>query len=477
MKDKFMNGLLTLAGKMQSNKVLSAIKDAFIDNMPVVILGAFTTLFQFVLCQQGGVTNPKTGELIYYVSLANVPGFGWLTKLTPIFTTANYGCMNFMAVAVCILVAIHYGENLGMEKDNTLPMVALASFVTLINTTASGTMSGADLIAANPDAALKIAEDATVNVSVGSVVSSSYTSSTGLFVGMIVGLLTTLLYVKLSQSGKLTLRLPDSVPPNVSRSFAVLFPAIVTILTVSVIGFIFNCFGLDVFSVINMIMAPIQKIVTGLPGYLVCVFLMMLLWWFGIHGANVIGSVTTPFMTSQMAANLKLYQGGAAVSASGVFYNAEAQAAGYSIIANPFGSTFFSSTGSGITGGLIIAIMLFSKRDDFKAIAKLALPCGVFNINEPIIFGIPMVMNPMLALPFFLAPLATVSLGYLVTRLGLCPLMVIDAPWTTPVGILGFLASSGNIMGGVWQIVIILGASTPIYAPFVIACNKQEAVA
>ena len=477
MKDKFMNGLLTLAGKMQSNKVLSAIKDAFIDNMPVVILGAFTTLFQFVLCQQGGVTNPKTGELIYYVSLANVPGFGWLTKLTPIFTTANYGCMNFMAVAVCILVAIHYGENLGMEKDNTLPMVALASFVTLINTTASGTMSGADLIAANPDAALKIAEDATVNVSVGSVVSSSYTSSTGLFVGMIVGLLTTLLYVKLSQSGKLTLRLPDSVPPNVSRSFAVLFPAIVTILTVSVVGFIFNCFGLDVFSVINMIMAPIQKIVTGLPGYLVCVFLMMLLWWFGIHGANVIGSVTTPFMTSQMAANLKLYQGGAAVSASGVFYNAEAQAAGYSIIANPFGSTFFSSTGSGITGGLIIAIMLFSKRDDFKAIAKLALPCGVFNINEPIIFGIPMVMNPMLALPFFLAPLATVSLGYLVTRLGLCPLMVIDAPWTTPVGILGFLASSGNIMGGVWQIVIILGASTLIYAPFVIACNKQEAVA
>ena len=477
MKDKFMNGLLTLAGKMQSNKVLSAIKDAFIDNMPVVILGAFTTLFQFVLCQQGGVTNPKTGELIYYVSLANVPGFGWLTKLTPIFTTANYGCMNFMAVAVCILVAIHYGENLGMEKDNTLPMVALASFVTLINTTASGTMSGADLIAANPDAALKIAEDATVNVSVGSVVSSTYTSSTGLFVGMLVGLLTTLLYVKLSQSGKLTLRLPDSVPPNVSRSFAVLFPAIVTILTVSVVGFIFNCFGLDVFSVINMIMSPIQKIVTGLPGYLVCVFLMMLLWWFGIHGTNVIGSVTTPFMTSQMAANLKLYQSGAAVSASGVFYNAEAQAAGYSIIASPFGSTFFSSTGSGITGGLIIAIMLFSKRDDFKAIAKLALPCGVFNINEPIIFGIPMVMNPMLAIPFFLAPLATVSLGYLVTRLGLCPLMVIDAPWTTPVGILGFLASSGNIMGGVWQIVIILGASTLIYAPFVIACNKQEAAA
>ena len=481
MKDKFMNGLLTVAGKMQSNKVLSAIKDAFLDNMPVVILGAFTTLFQFVLCQQGGVTNPKTGELIYYVSLANVPGFGWLTKLTPIFSTANYGCMNFMAVAICMLVAIHFGENLGHTKDNTLPMVALASFVTLINTTVSGTatMTGADLIAANSGTAITVAEDATVNISysVGSVVSSSYTSATGLFVGMIVGILSSLLYVKLIQSGKLTLKLPDSVPPNVSRSFSVLFPAVITILCVSVIGFIANSFGMDVFSVINKLMAPIEAIVTGLPGYLVCVFLMMLLWWFGIHGANVIGSVTTPFMTSMMASNLALYQAGKAVSASGVFYTAEAKAAGYSIIAGPFGSTFFSSTGSGITGGLIIAIMLFSKRDDFKAIAKLAIPCGIFNINEPIIFGIPMVMNPILGIPFFLAPMVCVILAYFVTSIGLCPLMVIDAPWTTPCGILGFLASSGNIMGAVWQIVIILGASTLIYTPFVIACNKQSAEA
>ena len=481
MKDKFMNGLLTIAGKMQSNKVLSAIKDAFLDNMPVVILGAFTTLFQFVLCQQGGVTNPKTGELIYYVSLANVPGFGWLTKLTPIFSTANYGCMNFMAVAICMLVAIHFGENLGHEKDNTLPMVALASFVTLINTTATGTakMTGADLIAANADTAITVAEDATVNVtySISNVVSSTYTSATGLFVGMVIGLLATFVYVKLIQSGKLTLKLPDSVPPNVSRSFAVLFPAVITILLISVIGFAFNSFGMNIFQVINMIMAPIKAIVTGLPGYLVCVFLMMLLWWFGIHGANVIGSVTTPFLTSVMAENLALYQAGTAVSASGVYFTAEAQAAGYGIIASPFAAVFYCPTGSGITGGLIIAIMLFSKRDDFKAIAKLAIPCGIFNINEPIIFGIPMVMNPVLGIPFFLAPMVCVILAYFVTSIGLCPLMVIDAPWTTPCGILGFLASSGNIMGAVWQFVIILGASTLIYTPFVIACNKQAAEA
>ena len=456
MKEKFMNGLLTLAGKMQSNSVLSAIKDSFVDNMPVVIWGAFCTLFQFVLCQTGGVPDPKTGELIYYVSLANVPGFAWLESLTPIFTTANYGCMNFMAVAICVLVSMHYAENIGHPNDKTVPAVALASFVTLINTTASTTTESGE------------------TVTISNVVASSYTSATGLFVGLIVGILTTLLYVKLVDSGKLKISLPDSVPPNVSQSFAVLFPTIITILCVSIVGYICSMFGLTMFDVIKTMMAPVEKIMTGLPGYLVVLFLMQLLWWFGIHGPNVMSAVTTPFMTKMMAQNLELYQAGEGVSASGVFYQAGSP---YSIIASPFEAGWRCPTGSGITGGLIIAVLLFSKRDDFKAIAKLAIPCGIFNINEPIIFGIPMVMNPMFAVPFFLAPIACASLGYLVQYLGLCPLFVISVPWTTPVGLFGFLASSGNIMGGIWQAVIIIAASTLIYTPFVIASNRQKEVA
>ena len=239
---------------------------------------------------------------------------------------------------------------------------------------------------------------------------------------MLVGILTTLLYVKLVDSGKLKISLPDSVPPNVSQSFAVLFPTIITILCVSIVGYITSLFGLTMFDVISTIMKPIEKIMTGLPGYLVVVLIMQLLWWFGIHGPNVMSAVTTPFMTKMMATNLELYQAGEGVTASGVFYTAGSK---YSIIANPFASGWFGPTGSGITMGLIIAIMLFSKRDDFKAIAKLAIPCGLFNINEPIIFGIPMVINAMLAVPFFLTPVACVCCGYLVQYLGLCPLFVI----------------------------------------------------
>ena len=107
-------------------------------------------------------TRPKTGKLIYYISLANVPGFAWLQSLTQIFTTANYGCMNFMAVAVCVLVSMHFAENIGQLNDRTVPAVALASFVTLINTTASTTTESGE------------------TVTISNVVSTSYTNATGL---------------------------------------------------------------------------------------------------------------------------------------------------------------------------------------------------------------------------------------------------------------------------------------------------------
>ena len=229
------------------------------------------------------------------------------------------------------------------------------------------------------------------------------------------------------------------------------------ILLFGILAFGMASMGGSFFSLIATIMTPIRNIMTGLPGELVVVFFIMLFWWFGIHGANVMSAVTTPFLTQCYAENNAAYAAGQPLP---------------NIICNPFHSAFFSMTGSGLTGGLIIAIFLFSKREDFKAIARLAIPCGIFNINEPIIFGIPMVMNPILALPFFLAPMASVAVGYILTAIGICPRFGVDAPWTTPAGILGFLASGGKLMGGLSQL-ISLAVATLIYTPFVIAANNQ----
>jgi PTS system cellobiose-specific IIC component len=446
---------------MQSNPVLSAIKDGFIDIMPVTIMGSFCTLFQFI------ISTHAEG----YISLANVPGMAWLEVLTPIWSTANYGCMNFMAVMVCFMVSMHFCENIGHPGDKTAPAVALACFVTLMDTTATGTMKSAALAEiSNGALALNGTGEEDVAIAIGSAVASTYTKADGLFTALIVGILATLLYVKLVTSGKLTIKLPDSVPPNVSQSFAVLFPTVITVFVFAVVGFIFSqLFGLNFFALISAIMAPVQAIMTGLPGYLLVVLIMMLLWWFGIHGPNVMSAITTPFMNTAWAANQAIFEQIGDTAYKG-------GSTGYQIISAPFGNVFFSHTGSGITGGLIISILLFSKRDDFKAIAKLAIPCGIFNINEPIIFGIPMVMNPLLGIPFFLAPVASVVVGYILTRIGLCPIMVINAPWTTPTGILGFLASGAKLMGGLTQL-LAFATSILIYAPFVIMANAQTAEA
>ena len=436
MNEKFMDVMLTFASKVSNNRLLSCIRDAFTDLMPVIIIGSFCTLFSNVVCN----TTPG------YMSLANVPGFAWLGMFKPLFVAANYGTMNMMAIGIVILLSAKVAESYG-NKDKVVSILALSCFISLCVTSATA-----------------VAAESGEAVTINNVLASNYTNAQGLFVAMLVAVVSATLYVKIVNSGKLKISMPDSVPPNIARSFEILFPCALVLIIVAGVGFAFEQFlGLTLFQAITtFIQAPLKNVMTGLPGFLLIIFLSVILWFFGIHGTQTLKGIYEPVLLTAFAENEAAYAAGEAIP---------------NIISTPFMSCFSTVTGAGITGGLIIAVLLFSKRDDYKSICKLAIPCGIFNINEPIIFGIPMVMNAMFAVPFFLAPVACVCCGYLVQSMGLCPLFVIDVPWTTPVGLFGFLASSGNIMGAIWQVVIILGVSTLIYTPFVIAANRQEAEA
>ena len=129
--------------------------------------------------------------------------------------------------------------------------------------------------------------------------------------------------------------------------------------------------------------------------------------------------------------------------------------------------------GSGVTIGLVIAIMIFGKREDNKAIATLSLVPGLFNINETVTFGIPMVLNPILGIPFVVAPLITIIIGYVLTVIGFCPVACLTVPWTTPPIVFGFLACGASIMGAVTQAILIV-VSTVIYTPFLISYEKYQ---
>ena len=417
MKDKMMNGFLMFATKIQGQRHINAIKNGFTNLMPIIIVGSICTLLSNVVC------NTTEG----YVSLANIPGMSWLGSLKPIFDAANYGTMNMMAIGVCVLVAMELGMSLG-QNDWAIPVTSLACYISVVDT--SNGLGG------------------------------SVTGAAGLFVALIVALVATELYCKLVSSGKLSIHMPDSVPSNVAKSFSILLPCAVVIFAVSAFGFAFTALtGMMVpEAIVKFIQTPLSGVMTHPLGILVIAFMCSLLWVFGIHGPNTLNGIYEPIFLAAYAENEAAYAAGMAAP---------------NIVCSPFWSTFFSLTGSGITGGLLIAIFLFSKREDFRAIAKLALPCGIFNINEPLIFGIPIVMNPMLMIPFMLSPLASVGIGYLLTAIGFCPRLVVNAPWTTPPVLCGFLAGGGSITAGISQIIVILVAAV-IYTPFVIALNNQE---
>ncbi|NCB32906.1 MAG: PTS sugar transporter subunit IIC [Erysipelotrichia bacterium] len=431
MKDKIINILLTLATKMQSQRYFAAIKNAFSDLMPIIIAGSFCTLFQNAVC------SVSKG----FVSVANIPGMSWLNALSPIFSAANYGTMNFLTIGAVILISMHLGEHYNI-KDKVLPLTAIGAFISLCTTSVS----------------TKVGEE---TVSIANALSNTFTSAQGLFVGMFVAIVSAEIYCLLVRSGKLEIKMPDSVPSNVSKSFAVLFPCTVTILAVSAFGLAFKSVtGMTVFNAItNFIQAPLASVLTGLPGYCLILFVTLLLWFFGIHGTQVMKPITEPILLATFAMNEAAYAAGTEIP---------------EIIVRPFLSLFGTMTGAGITGGLIIAILLFSKRDDYKAVAKLALPLAAFNINEPVIFGLPIVLNPILAIPFLITPIASTCLAYFLTTIGFCGRLVVNVPWTTPMGIAGFLAGGGNVGAAVTQ-VLCLVLSFLIYTPFVLISNKQKA--
>ena len=429
-----MNGLLGFAGKLQANRYLNAIKNGFTNTMPVVIVGSFCVLIANMVCN----TTPG------YLSVANIPGMAWLEVLKPMFTAANYGTMNFLAITVCISVATELAEGYGF-KDKAIPALVVGCFISLCDTTAT--------VAANGETVLEAQ-------TVSNVVASKYTAASGLFVAMFVAIAAVELYIRLIRSGKLEIKMPDSVPYNVAHSFSVLFPAAVTLFAVSGFGLAFKLLtGMTLFdAIVKFIQTPLSGILTHPLGIIALMFCINFLWLFGIHGSQTLQAIYNASFLEKFAENEAAYLNGTEIP---------------NIVCSPFMSVFGTTTGCGMTGGLLIAILLFSKRDDYRTIAKLAVPCGIFNINEPVVFGIPIVLNPIFMIPFLATPMVSVAFGYFMTSIGFCGKMVVNAPWTTPPLLLPFLASGGNF-GAVVTQAITLVLAVLIYTPFVIAANKME---
>lgn len=419
--DRLSDRLGAVAQVVSGQKHIAAIKNAFTVLMPFIITGAFATMLKSV------VFDPSTG-------LAKYEAIAFLAKLQPIAGAVQFATLNFMTFGAIILIGYELGKSNGF--DSALPgVLALSCFVTVIPTFVMVTQ-GAETI------------------QVLNVIARDFMDAKSLFLGMIVALTSVEMYSKLMSIERLKVKMPDTVPPNVSNAFSALFPVILTICFYGVFGFAFKTLtGIYIHELIySVVQRPLEGIMQGLPGALALMFVAQVFWIIGVHGGQMIKPIRDPILLAAITAN-----------ASGA----------KNIINQPFWDMYMVMGGSGLTIGLMIAIFLVSKRSDYRAVAKLSIMPGLFNINETLIFGLPIMLNPILAIPFICAPLITGTIGYFATKWGFAAIATVAIPWTTPPILSGFLATNGN-MGAVITQVICIIVATLVYVPFVMIANKQK---
>lgn len=425
--------LLMIADKISNQKHMSSIKNAFSTLMPVIITGAFCTLMTNVVCS-------TTTEGI---SLAKLPGMAWLEILSPIFNAANYATLNFFTIGAVILIGLELGKKNGINTYAPA-VIALCSYVACCPTFINFTLESGEIV--------KVAD----------VFGKDYTAARGLFLGMVIAMVSVELFSWIVKSGKLKITMPDSVPGNVATSFNVLFPSMLTIIAMSAFNFIVTqVTGMTLYEIIyTTLQKPLEAVMQGLPGLLILMLVAQLFWVIGIHGNQIIKPVREPLLNAAILANTDLVN-------SGNYARGD-----LNIINMSFWDVYMSIGGSGVTIGLIVAIFLFSKREDYKGIAKLSLAPGVFNINETMTFGLPIMLNPIMAIPFVITPLITGTIGYVLTYIGFADVLVYAIPWTTPPILSAWVASGGSITTIITQLICI-AVSILIYIPFVIAANRQ----
>ncbi len=421
-KDAIFEKFGIIATKLGNQIHLRTLRDAFATFMPFMMLAGFVTLINYVILEptgfMGKIIDPAT-----------------LTTIQEIGTSISNGTLNITTLLVVAAVSYHMCVSRNYTNQIAAVLVAISTFVVL-----------------TPMMTFFTPEGSQQAFEVSGVIPVTHTGASGMFVGIFVGLAATELFIKLSNNQKLQIQLSGNIPPAVLKSFNVLIPIMITVTTFAIGSFAINqLFHMDVNTVITtVITGPLSKVTTGLPGFLLITSIANLFFGFGIHQAVISGSLLDPFLLQNMQENMAAYANKEEIP---------------HIINMAFKDTFAVMGGSGNTIALLIAIFIFSRRKDYKDFAKLSVTPAIFNISEPIIFGLPIVFNISLIIPFVLAPIFSLTVAYFATAVGLINHVVVQIPWTTPPVISGFLATGGDWRAAALQIAII-AVSVFIYLPF-----------
>lgn len=269
-------------------------------------------------------------------------------------------------------------------------------------------------------------------------------SGQGIFVGIMAAVLAVHIY-KFSVQKNLTIKMPEGVPDGVSRSFAALVPAIIIAFTMIFLNITLAYFGTDIHALLAKPFSFVQDLAGSYLGILVIMILIHLLWAVGVHGTSIIkNTFINPILLVALTENI---------------------AGGNNIFAGDFVNMYLFIGGAGSTLGLCLLFLFRARSAQLKTLGKTAIVPAIFNINEPLVFGAPIVYNPYLIIPFIVAPLVSVTLAYFATSFGLVGKVVAGIPWVSPLGVGAFLGTAGDFRAVILALVCFL-SSTLIYYPF-----------
>ncbi|MDR1550650.1 MAG: PTS sugar transporter subunit IIC [Hungatella sp.] len=456
---------LPIAAVIGSQKHLLALRDAFISLMPLTMAGSIAVLLNALLRD-----IPNT-----YLGTGNgITTFPLVSCIISLNGIVWAGTLAVMGIMLAITLGYTLAKTYNVSKVSGA-IVSLAAYLMGLpqsaSTSTAVTLSGvlpadiADMIQEAGAATVTADGASTITVMGGAwgfFNFSSYFGAAGMFTIILFSFLSVMIFAGLMNKN-ITIKLPDSVPPAVSRAFSGIIPGTLSLYGVALVYFVLKQdWALGAQPVTDWITEHIQKPLLGISqGYgsvFIIVLLVHLLWFFGLHGTNIMGAVLNSTYGVAQLENLAAYESGSAIPWKWVSGSFEA---------------FVWPGGAGVTIALIVSILILSKRADYKVVGKLGLGPGLFNINEPIMFGLPVVLNPLLVVPFIFAPLATATISYFATVWGLVNPVVISVPWVMPVFLSGFLATAGD-----WRSIILTAvnmvAAFVIWAPFIIAANDME---
>lgn len=422
MKDKLQNVLLSISSKVETNKYLGSIKEAFTMFVPFIIVGSFGSMLNILVSGANGLAQ----------------WIPWLSNLSPAFTAINFVTISCMSLPIAFLIGYKLAEKENLPQLES-GLIGLLSYLAVCPNTISTVVEGL--------------KDPVVLNGLGAGVIGAQ----GLFVSMIMSMVAVKFFGLLTNIDAIKIKMPDSVPTGIARSFNILIPIFIIITAFSVGGCLFNTFTGNYLNVwiYNIIQLPLQALANTTGGILVLALVNQLFWFLGIHGGMVIEGVRGPLSADGLAENIS------AVQAGGVATN---------ILTRGFWTSFVVVGGGGITLSLLIAIFIFSKREDHKSIAKFSLIPGICGINEPVVFGLPLVLNPIFAIPFILNSVIAAFIAVVATNIGFLTCGVLDCPPGLPVFVTGFI--SYGIHGIIVQAIILI-VTFIIWVPFVLMSNKQ----